>query len=298
MKTEKNILIAFLLNLTFSIIELIGGAITNSVAIISDSVHDLGDALSIGISYLLERISKKDPDEKYTYGYVRYSVVGSIITTSILLVGSILVIYNSIKRLLNPVAINYNGMIFFAILGVTINFLAAYFTKEGASLNQKSVNLHMLEDVLGWAVVLIGAIIMKFTNISVIDSILSILVALFILINAIKNLKTIIDIFLEKTPNNISIPEIKEHLLKIKGITNIHHIHIWSIDGFNNYATMHVVANPKTKNIKEKIRQELKEHNINHVTIELETKDELCHNEECKIETNISHTHHHHHHHH
>ena len=147
-KTDKNILIAFILNLTFSIIEFVGGTFTGSVAIISDSIHDLGDALSIGISYFLERKSKKKPDEKHTYGYIRYSVLGSTITTVILLTGSILVIYNAILRIINPVEINYNGMIIFAVFGVIINFIAAYFTKEGDSLNQKSVNLHMLEDVL------------------------------------------------------------------------------------------------------------------------------------------------------
>ena len=197
MKTEKNILIAFLLNLSFSIIEFIGGAITNSVAIISDSIHDMGDAVSIGLSYFLERKSTKKPDNKYTYGYLRYSVLGSIITTFILISGSILVIYNAILRLFNPVEINYNGMIIFAVIGVLINFLAAYFTKEGDSLNQKAVNLHMLEDVMGWIIVLIGAFIIKFTNITIIDPIMSILVSLFILINAIGNLKSIINILIQ-----------------------------------------------------------------------------------------------------
>ena len=211
-KTEKNILIAFLLNLSFAIFEFIGGLFTNSIAIISDSIHDIGDALSIGISFFLEKKSKQRPDDKYTYGYVRYSVIGSLITTIILIVGSIFVIYNAINRILNPVEVKYNGMIIFAILGVIINFLAAYFTKEGNSLNQKSVNLHMLEDVLGWVIVLVGAIIMKFTDISIIDPILSNLVALFILKHAIDKFKLILDLFLEKTPKNINIDELKTQI--------------------------------------------------------------------------------------
>ena len=297
MKTEKNILIAFLLNLLFSIIEFIGGAITNSVAIISDSIHDMGDAMSIGVSYFLERKSTKSPDNKYTYGYIRYSVLGSIITTFILLGGSVLVIYNAIGRLVNPVEINYNGMIGFAVLGVSINFLAAYFTKEGDSLNQKSVNLHMLEDVLGWVVVLAGAIIMKFTDIKIIDPILSIGVAIFILINSLKTLKEVVDLFLEKTPNNIDIEEIKEHLLEIKGVIDVHHIHIRSIDGFNNYATMHIVINKDNKDIKNNVRKKLKHYNINHVTIEIEHLDEKCKEVSCHIDNTkeTSHSHHHHH---
>ena len=141
MKTEKNILTAFILNLSFGIFEFFGWLFTNSVAIISDSIHDMGDSLSIGISYFLEKKSKRKPDNKYTYGYIRYSVIGSLITTVILLLGSVFVIIGAIKRIINPVSINYNGMIIFGIFGVIVNFLAAYFTKEGRSLNQKAVNL-------------------------------------------------------------------------------------------------------------------------------------------------------------
>ena len=295
MKTDKNILVAFILNLLFSIFEFIGGFMTGSVAIISDSIHDIGDSVSIGVSFFLEKKSKKKPDNKFTYGYVRYSVIGSVITTIILLVGSIFVMYNAIKRIINPVDIDYNGMIIFAIFGVVINFIAAYFTKEGNSLNQKAVNLHMLEDVLGWLTVLVGAIIMKFTDISIIDSILSILVALFIFINAIKGFKKIIDLFLEKTPNNIDVDELKEHLLKIENIISVHHIHVWSIDGYKNYATMHVISSEFSKKIKEKIRDELKEHGISHVTIELESEDEQCEEIDCKVDA-VNHCHHHHHH--
>ena len=164
MKTQRNILIAFLLNFGFSIFELFGGIFTGSVAILSDAVHDVGDAASIGASYFLEKKSKKQPDEIYTYGYARYSVVGSVITTLILLVGSVLVVWNAVERILHPVEIDYNGMILFAVVGVVINFCAAFFTREGDSLNQKAVNLHMLEDVLGWLVVLIGAVVMRFTD--------------------------------------------------------------------------------------------------------------------------------------
>lgn len=293
MKSDKNILIAFILNLAFSIFEFIGGTITNSVAIISDSVHDIGDAMSIGISYFLEKKSRQKPDEKYTYGYVRYSVIGSLITTTLLLIGSIIVIYNAIIRIINPVVINYDGMILFAVVGMVVNFIAAYFTKDGHSLNQKSVNLHMLEDVLGWVVVFIGSIIMKFTDISIIDSILSILVALFIFINAIKNFKLVLDLFLEKTPIGLSVKEIKEHLLEIKGVISVHHIHVWSIDGYNNYATMHVVVDSNSKKIKEAIKEELREHGVNHVTIELEEKNEKCNESNCKLDNNQTHHHHH-----
>ncbi len=294
MKTEKNILVAFLLNIGFSLFELIGGLFTGSIAILSDSLHDLGDALSIGLSYFLERKSKQKADNKHTYGYVRYSVMGSVITTVILLVGSVFVIVEAIKRFIDPVEINYDGMILLAIFGVIVNSLATYFTREGDSLNQKSVNLHMLEDVLGWVVVLIGSILMRFTDITYIDSILSIGVALFILVNALKNLKEIVDLFLEKTPEGVDIEEIKKHLLEVDGVLDVHHIHVRSIDGYNNFATLHVVVNKYDKEIKHKVKEELEEHNICHSTIELELKDEKCDEVNCEVKQTEHHHHHHH----
>ncbi len=294
METDRNILVAFILNIGFSIFELIGGILTGSIAILSDSLHDIGDALSIGLSYFLERKSKKKADSKHTYGYVRYSVMGSVITTMILLVGSIFVIVEAIKRFINPVDINYNGMIIFAIFGVIVNSLATYFTREGDSLNQKSVNLHMLEDVLGWIVVLIGSILMKFTDITYIDSILSIGVAIFIFINAMRNLKEIIDLFLEVTPSNVDIEEIKKHLLEVDGVKDVHHIHVRSIDGYNNFATLHVVVDKYSEKIKHDVKEELVEHGIGHSTIELELNNENCEETECEIKGEVHHHHHHH----
>ncbi|MBO5837137.1 MAG: cation transporter [Oscillospiraceae bacterium] len=298
MKTERNILIAFLLNLAFSVFEFFGGIITGSVAIISDAIHDMGDAASIGISYFLERKSKKQPDETYTYGYARYSVIGSVITTLILLFGSVMVIYNAVGRIIAPKPIHYDGMILFAVVGVIVNFSAAFFTREGDSLNQKAVNLHMLEDVLGWAVVLVGAIVMRFTNFALVDPLMSIGVAVFILINAGKNLKTALDLVLEKTPSGVDIPEITQHILQVEGVLDVHHIHIWSMDGQNNFATMHIVAKGDAHKIKDAVRVELKEHGIGHATLELEEETEYCHERHCHVEFSEFSGHHHHHHHH
>lgn len=298
MKTEKNILVAFILNLAFSIFEFFGGIWTGSVAIISDAIHDIGDAASIGISFFLEKKSKKQPDKTHTYGYARYSVIGSVITTLILLFGSVMVIYNAVLRIINPTEINYDGMIIFAIVGVCVNFLAAFFTREGDSLNQKAVNLHMLEDVLGWAVVLVGAIVMRFTDFALIDPLMSIGVAIFIFTNAFSTLKEALDLFLEKTPHGIDVAEITEHISHIEGVLDVHHIHIWSMDGQNNYATMHVVTNEDAHHMKHLIRDELKEHGIAHATLEFEVDGEHCHETECHVEASAGGGHHHHHHHH
>lgn len=297
MKKEKKMLVAFLLNVAFSVFELIGGLFTNSVSIMSDAIHDFGDAVSIGISLILEKVSKRKPDNTYTFGYARYSILGAFITIIVLVIGSIFVVTNSILRIMNPIEINYDGMIIFAIFGVVINFLATYMTRDGESINQKAVNLHMLEDVLGWVVVLIGSILMKFTSILVIDAIMSIGIAIYILYNAFKNLKEILDLFLEKIPSNISIDELKKHILNVDGVIDVHHMHVWSLDGINNFATMHVVTKEKNVDIiKNLIREEMIEHHISHTTIEIENKLNNCAEEECEIKENSVSNHHHHHH--
>lgn len=295
-QSTLKIFVAFILNLGFSIFELIGGLLTNSVAISSDAIHDFGDALSIGIAFLLEKKSQKSPDDNYTYGYLRYSVMGGLITTLILIAGSCIVIAGAISRIMNPVEVNYDGMIILAIIGVVINFCAVYFTRDGESINQKSVNLHMLEDVLGWVVVLIGAILMRFTDISIIDPLLSIAVAIFILVSALQNFREILDLFLEKTPHGISPEKITAELLEIPDIKSIHHVHLWSMDGNTNYATMHVVTDRPSHELKTKIRSEMNHHNVSHVTIEFESGNEKCHEKSCHPEANsTAHSHHHHH---
>ena len=296
MKSEKNILIAFFLNLFFAVFEFAGGIFTGSVGVLSDALHDIGDALSIGLAFVFEKKSKRQPDEVYTYGYGRYSVLGGLITTLVLIVGSVLVIAQAIGRLINPVKINYDGMIVFALVGVSVNFVAVYITRHGDSVNQKAVNLHMLEDVLGWITVLVGAIVMRFTDLYIIDPIMSVAVAVFILINALKNIKAAVDIFLEKTPDDISTVEIKNHLLAIDGVADVHHIHIRSFDGHNHYATMHIVTDQDPHSIKDAVRDELKDHGIVHATIETEKSDETCHEKHCHpTEHKAHHSHHHHH---
>lgn len=297
MKSQKRILVAFLLNFGFSVFEFFGGIFTHSIAIFSDAIHDLGDSISIGASYFLEKKSNKQPDKKYNFGYARFSILGAVITTVILLIGSIMVAYSAIKRIIQPVAINYNGMIIFAVIGTVVNLCASIFTKGEHSLNQKAVNLHMLEDVLGWIVVLIGAIVMKFSNLLILDPIMSFGVAIFIFINACKTAKEILDLFLIKTPKGINIEELKSHLTEIESVVDVHHIHLWSLDGQGVYATMHVVSDDCSLNVKQKIKQELKEHGIVHATLEFENTQENCEETICKVEPiqKLRYGHHHHH---
>lgn len=296
MKSTRNILIAFILNLAFTVFEFFGGLFTGSYAILSDAVHDFGDAISIGIAYFLEKKSKKRPNSTYTYGYARYSILGALVTTVILIVGSIFIIIGAATRLFEPVEINHDGMIIMAIVGVIINSLATYITHGGKNLNQRSVSLHMLEDVLGWVVVLIGAVLIKVTNFSIIDPIMSMMVACFILFSALRNFSEILDLFLEKTPRGVSVKDLKAHIRALEDVESLHHLHLWSMDGINNYATLHIVtSSKKPEGLKSAIRAEMAEHGIQHVTIELETPAEHCGDTECKSTTQPLTSHHHHH---
>lgn len=281
-KSENNIKIAFILNFMFSLLEIIGGFLTNSISILTDSIHDFGDSISIGLSYLLEKKSKKEADNNYTYGYLRYSLIGAIITSFILLIGSIIAIYNAIPRLINPENVVSEAMIIFAIFGVIINGYAAYRTSKSEKHNEKVINLHMLEDVLGWLAVLIGSILIKIFNLTIIDPILSILIALYILFHVYNYIKEVFDIFMEKVPKEFEIDELEKSILnRFNEIKDIHHIHLWSLDGVNNYMTAHILLKndmiiDNIIKLKTDIKDYLKDKNINHVTLEIEYTNEKC----------------------
>ncbi|HEY4696018.1 MAG TPA: cation diffusion facilitator family transporter [Candidatus Hydromicrobium sp.] len=279
--STSNIRIAFFLNLGFTIIEIIGGLWTNSLAIISDALHDLGDSFSLGLSWVLEKYSKKKKDEKYSYGYRRYSLLAALINGLILILGSIYVLSQAIPRIFNPEQLNAKGMLFFAIGGVVINGIAALRLRKGRSLNERIITLHLLDDILGWTAVLIISIIMIFKNIPILDPILSMLITIYILYKVVVNLKRTFSIFLQAVPVGISIKEIEDKLRKIDKVVNIHHTHIWSIDSLNNVLTTHIVVKDNTTTdevtgIKREVKEIIGSLNLRHSTIEIEFESEFC----------------------
>ena len=276
MFNKKKMLIAFFVNFSFAVVELVGGIYTNSVAITSDAFHDFCDSLSIGIACYLEGKSRRRPDSTHTYGYIRYSVLGAAITNCILVIGSIAVIYNSILRVFNPVSVHRNGMIVLSVFGIIANSVAVHFTKGGDTLNQKAVNLHMGEDVLCWCAILVGGLFIKLTGFTAIDGLLSFGVGLFILISAALSMGKILNLFLEKMPKDLSVDFIKNTLLKDKDIIDVHHIHVRSIDGVENCATMHIVTECEdTRSLKCKIKAMLLDIGICHATVEFESVEEM-----------------------
>ncbi len=293
MKSSNGLQLSFFLNLSFSLLECVGGMATGSVAILSDAIHDLGDAIGIGISCYLERKSQKEPDERYTYGYIGYSVLGGILSASLLLLGSLAVIHRAVPRLLAAQPVHSSGMIGLAVLGLLVNAFAAWFTHGGTSFNLRAVHWHMLEDVLGWGIVLISAIVIKITNWVWIDPLLSIGLAIYMAIHAIKHLYEATEWILAKVPKGLSLSQVTSDIQDIDGVKEVHHVHIWSIDGQRRYATLHVHTYGNAHDTKHHVRQALLTHGIDHATVEWETDSDACHEPCCHIATTTNlHEHH------
>jgi len=278
---EGNIKVAFFLNLFFSFIELIGGLWTNSVAILSDALHDLGDSISLGVSWYFSKVAKKEKTKSFSYGFKRFSVLGALVNAIVLVSGSVLILIEAIPRLFDPINPRTQEMIYLAIGGVIINSAAAFRLKSGETINEKVVFTHLLEDVLGWIAVLIGAIVMHFTRWAIIDPILSIFISIFILTNLYKNLKESFRIILQGTPSNINLNEIHQALLTIDHVHDFHDCHSWTMDGQYNVLSVHLVVNVnlelnELKGIKNTVKSKLKALGIDHATIEFETQDEKC----------------------
>ncbi len=273
--------LAFFLNLSFTIIEIAGGIWTNSLAILSDAIHDLGDSLSLGMAWYLETYARKDKDKKYSYGYRRYSLLSALINTVVLIVGSVFILSRAVTRLFNPEPVDAKGMIFFAVLGIIVNGLAMLRLRGGKSLNAQVVAWHLIEDVLGWVAVLIMSIVLLFTDLYILDPIFSILITGFVLYNVIKNLKKTLALFLQAVPENMDLEMIENRLLAIDNVCSSHHTHIWSMDGEHHVLTTHLVVEEDTSQgevlcIKEDINQLSKEMGFLHTTVEIEYGDEKC----------------------
>lgn len=272
---------AFFLNVSFTIVEFIGGWLTNSTAIMADAVHDLGDSLAIGLAWILSHFSDKQASTTYSYGYKRLSLFGALINSIVLIAGSIFVLSEAIPRLANPQMPMVEGMLALAILGVVVNGYAVYKLKAGKTLNEKVLTWHLLEDVLGWLAVLVVAIVLMFAQWPILDPLLSIGFTLFILFNVGKNLKSTIVLFLQGTPDKQTQESIRAILLKRPEVEGLHHMHFWSLDGESHVLTVHIKLKKDyefdvIQSLKIAIAKELAVFNLSHTTIEFEFPEEAC----------------------
>lgn len=270
---QRNMMIVFLLNLFFSIAEFIFGTIFNSQAILSDAVHDLGDALSIGLAYFFEKISNSGATTKYSYGYRRFSLLGAFVTSVILIGGAILIIIQTIPEFLNPQPVNHQGVFWVAIGAILINGFSVWLMSRGKSANEKLLNIHMLEDLVGWLAVLVMSIILNFTDWYVLDPILSIAIALWILYMTLPEFLRISKIFLQAVPDDIDSVKLRSQIESLEYVQVISHFHIWSTDGEQHMMSLTVTTDSNDEKSKEELKQNIRqivlEYDITHITIEV-----------------------------
>jgi cobalt-zinc-cadmium efflux system protein len=274
-----NLRVAFFLNASFTIIELIGGILTNSMAILSDALHDLGDSLSLGVAWYLEKISKKGPDQRFSFGYGRFSLLGALLTSMVLIIGAVVILMNVIPRIMAPQPVHAEGMLGLAILGIVVNGLAALRLRKSHSFNEKMAAWHLLEDVLGWVAVFVVSIVLMFYNVPILDPLLSLGITFYVLYNVIKNLKKIFRVLLQEVPAHLSMEQLEKELESIPGVVRVYHTHLWSLEGTRNFLSTHLVI--KGIMLKEEVIQVKKEaldrmgrYGIDHVTLQIDYPEE------------------------
>ncbi len=277
----RNILVVFWLNFLFAVIEIVGGIFTNSMAIISDAIHDMGDCVSLGIAWYLEKVAGKGRDRKFSYGYKRFSLLGAVILSVILCVGAFIVIRESVGRLMDPQMPHAKGMLLLAIVGIAVNGAAVFRIKKGKTMNERAVYLHLMEDVLGWIAVLVVSVVMLFVEAPLLDPLLSLGITAWVLFNVFRNLRATFRVLLQGTPEGVDADDLCRRISLLDGVLSVHDLHLWTLDGQNNIATLHVVCRDglptqRLEEIKCEVRVICRKAGIGHATIELEGENELC----------------------
>ncbi|MBX2986665.1 MAG: cation transporter [Bdellovibrionaceae bacterium] len=273
--------LVFALNLGFAILEVFGGFWTDSVAILSDALHDFGDAFAIGLTVVLERLSLRSSDKRYSYGYRRYSAAAALITGLVLALGSAWILSESVPRLWQPQAPHADGMLILAFLGVGVNGFAMWRVSKGTSLSEKMILWHLLEDVLGWVAVLIGAVVIKLTGWVQIDALLGCGIAIWILFNVLRNLRGVLSVFLQEVPSAVDFEALESKVRAVPGVCELHHSHLWSMDGDRHVFTAHLVVDASLSvaavaELKKKVKTLLREDGVVEATLEVEPQGSDC----------------------
>ena len=301
MKAKYTVWLAFFLNLTYAIVEFIAGGVFGSSAVLADSVHDLGDAIAIGISAFLESISNREEDSHYTLGYKRFSLLGAMITAVILMTGSVLVILENIAKIFHPQSVNDEGILWLGIIAIIINVLASLVIRKGQTKNESILSLHFLEDTLGWVAVILMAIVLRFTDWYILDPLLSLAISFFILSKALPRFWRTLKIFLDAVPEGVDIQKIKTDLAELNHVASINQLNLWTMDGLEKNAIVHVCLEHVNhmEVCKEAIRTLLKDCGFQNVTIEVD-EDLATHRahkrkiEELEVDQGHGHDYHHH----
>ncbi len=268
-----NIAIVFFMNLIFAIGEFIFGAILNSTAVFADAVHDLGDAVSVGVSFFLEKKSNAHANRRYSFGHRRFSLLGALITGLVLIVGSFFALLRAVPRLINPEPVNFDGMLYLALAAILLNAVSAWALSRGHSRNESMLNLHMLEDMLGWIAILAVSLILRFRPWYFLDPLVSVLISLFILYKAVPQALGAMRIFMESVPDDINIEKLEKDLLALPSVHGLSHLHVWSMDGeVNNFAvTLFADADTpdKQRRLRDRVRWLVSPFHVHCSTVEI-----------------------------
>jgi cobalt-zinc-cadmium efflux system protein len=265
--------LAFGLNVAFTLIELVGAWTTNSTAIAADALHDLGDSLSLGFAWGMERLAGRGPSEEFTYGLRRLSLLGALVNAAVLLVGGAVVLSEAIPRVLDPGQPDAKGMLGLAVLGVLANGAAVWRVRNGKSLNERVVTWHLLEDVLGWVAVLVVSVVMLFVDLPVLDPLLSIGITLWVGANASRNLWKTAAVFLQAVPSDVDMDALRGIARGVDRVVDLRHLHVWSQEGQHHVLTADLVVGCRglreAEDVAEEVRSALRDAGVHHVTLQL-----------------------------
>ena len=275
--TGKNLFFTILLNAGISLAELIGGILSGSIALISDAIHNFSDVLSLIVSYVAQRLSKREANEKSTFGYRRSEIFAAFINATTLIVLAFYIFYEAVMRFMEPTEVNTTLVIWLAVASIVVNALSVLIIKDDAeeSMNMKSAYLHLFGDMMTSIAVLVGGILMKYFQIYWIDPLFSILIAIYLVYMSWGIFQSSLKIMMQFTPENIDLDKIVEDVTSIEGVKNIHHIHIWQINEHDIMLEAHIgfERDIAISAFEEKLKeacQILEKYHIEHITLQPE----------------------------
>ncbi|MBE6500320.1 MAG: cation transporter [Methanobrevibacter thaueri] len=240
-KAGENLAFVFFMNLLFNIIVIVGGLATNSMAILADCIHDLSDTISIGIAWVLEKISQKESSDNYSYGYQRFSILGAVIISVFVIFMAFIILQEAIPRIFNPEGVDAEGMLVVALIGLVFKSVSVYKLHRGETFNEKAIFFHQLGDIFEWVAILVLSVVLMFWDgAPYLDPFVSIGIAVWLIFNLGRNLIKAVQVLLQKTPDHFDVDEFKEGILAIKGVNAIDDFHIWSLDGIDSVMSLKV----------------------------------------------------------
>ncbi len=272
-KAGQNLAFVFFMNLTFNIIVILGGLATNSMAILSDCIHDLSDTISIALAWYLERIAQKESTYKYSYGYQRFSILGAVIISIFVIVMAFVILSEAISRLFSPEGVDAQGMFIIAIIGLIFKSISVYRLHRGETFNEKAIFFHQMGDIFEWITILILSIVLMFwKGAQYLDQFISIGIAVWLIFNLGRNLIKSVQVLLQKTPDSFDVDEFKTLINNIEGVVAIEDFHVWSLDGIDSVLTIKVVIDNwnNQEEIKKEIYDFASKYHIIDITIEFD----------------------------